>query len=917
MKQPICHRLRYLLFALVTVMALSACDGSYRSLAEKRRLKSETAGGEIVIGVVTSRENAGMFLKGIEMALGEINTDKGRLERKIRLIIRDDEGRVDKAQQVARELAKNTDVTAVIGHLQSEIALAVGMIYESAGMLFISPGATDPRLTRLKNGKFIFRNIPSDDVIISHLVDYCQDKGIQRFVVIYDRKENTMRQAKIFGELAKSKGMEIVATRSYFRWQDDYQIMSSKLISNYLFDGVFLAGRLPSAGHVIRQMRELGCEKPFFSMPSLDSPKLGDIIGREAEGTTVPTMFYPKRISKVTREFVKRFETIYDLSPDAMAAQGFDALMVLAHGIQKKRSTVPIVVASVLRFLEDWQGVNGRYGFTLNGDIQGNIIYFKEFQNGRFEYQLQGQAEDVIDPSYVIEEISLRIPIQKEVLNIDPAKAVSVESTEIISQLFAGLTHVDPRTFKSIPALAEKYTKNEDGTVYTFTLRKDVKWSNGDALTAHDIVWSILRNLSPGMGHPAADPLMVIENAGAYSRGELKDPVLVGVRAIGDEIVEFQLSNPVPYFISLTGLPAFKPLPRTVIEQYQGNWTDPEHIAGSGPYTLTSWKKGRKLVLKKNPLYHDQAQVRIPELHYFVIPEESVGLAMYKNKELDIMGGTYLDIPEGALGEITGDPAFAGEYFSRPQVSTYAYCFNTRRTPTDDVGLRRAIASIIDRDLILSLVLQTHNRPAYTFTHPLVLGVSGSKTNSNTGAGIPFDPETGRRWLMEAGYPGGRNLPEIELLCLKSERNRRLAEAVKLLARHHLNIEIRVVEAGLDDYETLIRSDNAPHLFMLDYMGKYPDPTTFLKELFHPDLVNLPKWRNREFAALMDQAEKTTGLNERNVFYTRAEEILCRESVALIPVFYGAGHVLVNPRVKGWYLSPFTEQHLKDWWLEK
>ncbi|MCP4117663.1 MAG: ABC transporter substrate-binding protein [Desulfobacteraceae bacterium] len=910
MKQPICHKVRYLFVALLTMMAVSACDGSYRNLAEKRRVKSEKAGKEIVIGVVTSRGNDGMFLEGIHMALKEINDGGGLFGRRIRLIIRDDGGRVDKAKKVARELAHNTDVTAVIGHLQSEIALAVGMIYESAGVLFLSPGATDPRLTQLKNGKFIFRNIPSDDVILGHLVEYCQGKGIKRCVVIYERSENTMRQAKIFGEFAKSAGMEIVATRSYFNWQEDYRIMASKLISNYQFDGVFLTGQLPTAGHVIKQMRELGCETPFFCMPSLDTPKLGGIIGREAEGTTVPTVFYPKRLSEITREFVNRFETIYELSPDTMAAQGFDALTVLAHAMRKKGSSVPIVAASMLRFLDDWQGVAGTYGFTLNGDIEGSTIYFKEFRNGKFEYQESRRTKDEIDPSYVIEDISLRIPIKKEVVNIDPAKAQCVESTEIFSHLFEGLTHVDPRTFKPVPALAEKYIINKDETVYTFTLRKDVKWSNGDALTAHDIVWSILRNLSPETGYPDAGALAVLKNARAYFRGEVKDPARVGVRAIADDMVEFELSDPVPYFISLTGLTPFKPLPRTVIEKYKEKWTDPANIVSSGPYKLTFWKKGRRIVLKKNPLYHNEARVRIPEVHYFVIPDESVGFAMYKNHELDIMGGPYLNIPEGVLGEIHRNPSLAGQYSSWPQVGTYAYCFNTRRTPTDDPRLRKAIASVIDRNLIISLVLQTRNKPADTFTHPLVLGGPGSNTHSGTG--IPFDPETGRKWLMEAGYPGGRNFPVIDLLCLKTERDRRLADAVKLLAGHHLNIEIRVVEADSDEYGRLIRSDNAPHLFMYENIGKYPDPTTFLKELFH-----LPQWQNREFAALIDQAEKTMAPDKRKALYARAETILCRETAALIPVFYGAGHVLVNPRVRGWYFSPFAEQHIEDWWLEE
>ncbi len=602
MKHQINHKLRYAFLFLFIAMFFNACDGSYRGLEEKRKVKNTNSKGDIVIGVVTSKGDAGMFLEGITLAMNEINEDGGLFDRKIKFVIRDDEGRVDKGMEIARKLAHDTNISAVIGHVHSEVAISVSMIYESAGILFISPGATDQRLTHQKDNKYIFRNIPSDDVILSHMVDYCREKGINRFAVIYDRKESTTRQAYIFKELAKSSGLEIVTNLSYFSWRDDYQLMASKLMGSHKFDGVFLFGQLPAAGQVIRNMRELGCKEPFFSMPVLDSPRLGSIVGRGAEGTIVPTVFYPSALSKITRKFVSRFETIYRLQPDTMAAQGFDALMLLAHAIQKKGSTVPIVMASVLRFLEQWQGVTGKYGFTVNGDVQGNVFYFKEFKNGRFQYQEPPGQEGVSDPFYVIEDTSLRIPIKREVSILDPGKFLNREAFEIVSQIFTGLTQIDPRTSKPVPALAEAWTENADGTRYIFKLRKNLKWSNGDNLTAHDIVWSIRRNLAFGVQNQYTETLSILKNAQAYMKGKLKDISRVGVHALADDMVEFELSHPVAYFTSLVSLNEFKPVPRAVIEQYKENWIDPSHIITSGPYTLAFWGKGMKIVLRKNLL---------------------------------------------------------------------------------------------------------------------------------------------------------------------------------------------------------------------------------------------------------------------------------------------------------------------------
>jgi ABC-type oligopeptide transport system substrate-binding subunit len=511
----------------------------------------------------------------------------------------------------------------------------------------------------------------------------------------------------------------------------------------------------------------------------------------------------------------------------------------------------------------------------------------------------------------VVEDISLRIPFKRGVSNLDPGKDINVEGFEIISQIFAGLIEIDPQTSKPVPDLAESFTESADGTRYVFKLRKNLKWSNGNDLTAHDVVWSIRRNLALGMQDQYAETLAILKNAKAYMGGELKDITRVGVHALADDTVEFELAHGVPYFTSLLRLSAFKPLPREVLEQYGENWTDPLHIVTSGPYTLASWKKDRKIILKKNPFYYDAANVRIPEIHCSVIPEESMGLGMYKNDELDILGGTFLNIPKDALDKITGDPALAKEYSSWPHASTYAYCFNSRRRLTDDIYLRKAIASVIDRNLITGLIMRGGNTQAHSFVHPLVFGSAGADSD----IAIAFDPDAGRRWLTKAGYKDGNNVPEIELLCVKSDMHLRLANAIKQLVKHHLNIRIKIIAADWNDYFQRIQSDNPPHMFSFYWFSNYPDPNNFFKML--SDLKIFPDPLANEFKALIDKAGNTMKPDTRNALYLEAEMILCRKTVSLVPIFYGASQVLVKPRVKEWSISPLIGQHFKDWRLEK
>ncbi len=369
--------IRYLKFTVIFFAMLSffSCE-NYEEIYKKRAEKAGAADTDILIGIVDTSLQSTLFKEGVNLAVEEINENGGISGRKIKTINYDDKGSDKEGEKVARELAKNTDVVAVVGHRRSDVAVPVSVIYERYGVLFISPGATHPNLTRYSTD-FTFRNTPVNEDIGRQMAEFVKRYGTKKIVVFYQRDDTARRLAEIFHKEADSLGIEIVATRSFFSWQDNFRATFSMLKKNYEFDMIFLSGFLPVSATLIKQAREMEITAPFIAGYSLDSPQLWSIAGRAAEGTIVATLFDPNQPQKDTRSFVKRFEEKYSVIPDTWAAQGYDAVSVLAKAMEKSGSSVPIIVATTLKFLEDWKSVTGTYSFTYTGDISGRYYFFQ------------------------------------------------------------------------------------------------------------------------------------------------------------------------------------------------------------------------------------------------------------------------------------------------------------------------------------------------------------------------------------------------------------------------------------------------------------------------------------------------------------------------------------------------------------
>ncbi|MDM8540619.1 ABC transporter substrate-binding protein [Desulfococcaceae bacterium HSG9] len=892
-------------------------------MIEKRAARAVKTTGDIVIGIVDTKRQPNLYHEGVTMALEELNKEGGVLGRKLRPIFEDDTGNAQVGREIAKNFAKNPDVVAVIGHRWSSVAIPASIIYEASGIVLISPGASDPDLTR-SDDKFILRNIPSDMVTGKEIAKFVHSQGYKKVAIIYDRDSYGKYLANIFHKhINDIKDIEIVSKSSYSDWEKDFRFMIASIIKKTEFDAVFLgAGGAVSGSNLIKQMRNMGVNVPIVTSDILDSPRLIHIAGKAAEGVILPTVFNPKHPSPITRAFVRQFKKKYSIVPDTWAAQGYDAVRVLAAAFEKSESVVPMAVSTTLHFMNKWHGVTGGYSFTSNGDITGKDLFFKEFKDGEFQF-IKRDSENKISPFEVLEDITLRLPLDSAVATLDPGKAQGKSSIEVIEQLFLGLTDYTPGTLTLAPELAEEWNVSKNGIYYLFRLRQDAVWTNGDPVTAHDVVWAIRRNIKPTQEGKKPqkikkDGLSVLKNASAIRDNKITDDAAIGVRAIDDFTLWFELEAPYPYFPALTSLPVYYPLPRKTIEEHAKKWTLPENIQTNGSYKLVLHKKGVQVILRKNPQYYNAKDVKIPEVRYYIIPQSAIGLAMYEENLLDIMGGDYLPLPHSKLTSILNNPTLTKEYSLQPSLYTYTCLFNPI-PPLDKVLVRKAISAAINRDLIILMVTQSNESAAATLTTPPAFGAA-VEIDKKKKIGIIFNPLLAQKQLAEAGYPDGKGFPEITLTYPESERNLKIASAIQTFLRHYLNIKIKLDEKSGSDYQNALANPDDLYIYLAEMRGEYPDANAWFDkfdQLYSAGKISreylLAKW---EFLAAILQAETELNPKKRKLIYRRAEQILCEKECLIMPLFFGKGNYLLKPRVQGWYNTAVGGQHIRDWYLK-
>ena len=478
-----------------------------------------------------------------------------------------------------------------------------------------------------------------------------------------------------------------------------------------------------------------------------------------------------------------------------------------------------------------------------------------------------------------------------EPADLDPQIITAYTDQNITIALFEGLTAIDEKTALPVPAVAERWEVSPDALTYTFHLRADARWSNGDALTAKDFAYSFQRILSPGLASEYAYMLWAIKNAEAFNTGKNKNFSDVGVAVVDDRTLRITLERSTPYLLSLAAHPTWFPVHRATIEKFgrmdqrSTAWTRPGNLVGNGAFTLSEWSPNARLTVTKNPHYWDAAHNQLEHVVFFPTDSADVEERNFRAGQLHVTYGLPVE-------KIAGYRERTPEQLRLdPFLQTYFLRFNVTRPPFDNPKVRRALALAIDRDSIARNVLRESRLPAPYLTPPNCAGYT-ARTRVNT------DLATAQRLLAEAGFPSGAGLPAIEVQVRNDSGLPRVIEAIQAMWQRDLGV--RVTIASREQKTTLQNEQSLNYAISFSaWVGDFADPATFLELFLKDGGNNWTGWGNADYDRLIQAAANTLNPTERRERFQQAEALLL-EAAPITPIYFGARVYAIHPAVKNW-----------------
>jgi oligopeptide transport system substrate-binding protein len=480
--------------------------------------------------------------------------------------------------------------------------------------------------------------------------------------------------------------------------------------------------------------------------------------------------------------------------------------------------------------------------------------------------------------------------------SIDPGLVEDVDGAAVVRDLFEGLYNQDAAG-NLVPGVALSHEVSDDGLIYTFTLRDNAMWSNGDTVTAGDFVYAWQRAASPALASPYSwyIELMSIENGAAVIAGDM-EPSTLGVTAIDVTTLEVRLSQPLPYFPQMLTHGTTFPVHQATVEEFGNDWVLPENMVSNGAYVLTEFVPQERLVRERNPMYWDSDNTIIERVIKLVVPDENVALTRYLAGELDMT-----DVPAGQFPRLSEQ--YPDQAVSVPMACSYYYMFNLRDGASPEIqdpNVRKALSLAIDRDIIVNNVLAGGQKAAYTFTH---WATAGFETPD-----IPMATMTQAErnamaveLLTEAGY-GSDNPLSIDLVYNTNDSHRSVAIAISQMWKQTLGVDTTLAN---QEWQTFLeaRSNGDFEVARGGWCADYNEASTFLDLMQSESGYNDSKYVNPEVDALLAEA-KTSANPQAN--YDRVEEFIAQDT-PIIPIYHYAAVDMFAENLEGWPYENFEQ----------
>ncbi|PWC24711.1 oligopeptide ABC transporter substrate-binding protein OppA [Brenneria nigrifluens DSM 30175 = ATCC 13028] len=519
-----------------------------------------------------------------------------------------------------------------------------------------------------------------------------------------------------------------------------------------------------------------------------------------------------------------------------------------------------------------------------------------------------GWAAEVPPGVELAEEQTLVRNNGAEVASLDPHKIEGVPESNVLHDLLEGLVITDVNG-KVIPGVAESWDNNQF-RVWTFHLRRDARWSNGEPVTAQDFVYSWRRLADPQTASPYAGYLQYghVLNIDDIIAGK-QSPENLGVKALDDHTLEVTLSEEVPYFYKLPIYAALSPINKTAVETFGEKWTQPQNWVGNGAYQLKEWVVNEKIVLARNPQYWNNARTVINQVTYLPIVSEVTDVNRYRSGEIDM---TYNNLPIELFQKLKKE--IPQEVKINPYLCTYYYELNNQKAPFDDVRVRTALRLGLSQDILTNKVKNQGDIPAYGFVPPYIDGII---TVRPEWVGWPQEKrnQEARKLLAEAGYSAEKPLT-FNLLYNTSDLHKKLAIAAASIWKQNIGVNVKLEN---QEWKTFLdtRHQGSFDVARASWCADYNEASTFFNSMLSDSSSNTSHYKSGDFDALIAKSLQVKTEEERAAVYQQAEELLDKDAV-IVPVYYYANTRLVKPYVGGLTgKDPMDNIYVKDLYIIK
>ena len=532
-----------------------------------------------------------------------------------------------------------------------------------------------------------------------------------------------------------------------------------------------------------------------------------------------------------------------------------------------------------------------------------DLASMKVFVVGKEDAAPAAEAAEAEKPSL---PFTLRACIASEPYTIDPSICSSVDGATYIYHTFENLMKYEPGSghpsddpnmnmARIVPGQAKTYTVSNDGLVYTFTLRDDIYWSDGQPVTANDWVYSWRRLVDPETEADYGYILDgIVKNAFEIFEETSMDPSELGIKALDDKTLEITLETRTPYFPELCAFPALMPLREDVVEG-NGNWTDPDSIVVNGPYVISEWVHDSYIKMVPNNQYYDAANLGPDEIVWYLSDSETAILSSYLNGEYDFIE----TFPASKIQTLKD----SGDCFVNPYVGTYYLYLNCEKIPSWKV--RAAMTLSVDRDHIVKDVTQGGQNPATGLVASGILDSAGKDfAYGASELGAVYN------WLAQqypdedlATYTGKCRLAKklYDEAVSAGEWN---PDTTVVYNFNTSDTHKAIAEACIDDWKTVLglkaeaksmqwasyTDSLGEHNFgvaRLGWIADYNDPITFLELLMSNHSYNYGLYSNSDYDTDISYAKAMTAGPDRDALLYSAEETLFGEDgFPVIPVYY-------------------------------